>query len=220
MGLLTSVGPDGIANSGYAWTNQSTSFNSNKTLESGGPASSSTLNPALRRTYSAMSMDPYLAASTAFSVASPTIATAIYVPQNFVCSSADYIFVATAGNVTIALWPSTAPAGTAVPIVWSAATATGSAGVTSLTWNGTGSPTSVTLVGGTTYLATIISSAASTVAGLTLPANVANAAPSGVFSTSTTYFNATVGTLTGAITSASVFGTSTLSNNVPWIALH
>jgi hypothetical protein len=222
MGLLTSVGPDGIANSGYAWTNQSTSFNSNKTLESGGPASSTTLNPALRRAYQAWSFDPLMASGTALSIGT-TLAVLVYVPTNFVCSSIDFIGVANTGNTTAAIWPSTAPAGTANPLAWSAATAAVATSVNSLTFNGASSPASVTLTGGNSYFVTLFGAAtAPTVAASPTLSNAAflNAAPSGTFSVSTVYLTASVATLT-TVSSSSVFGTSSFTPvSMPWVGLH
>lgn len=218
MGLLTSAGPDGIAVSGVAWTNQSTQYNSNKTLEGGGPAASTILNAAIRQGYSAWSFDPMLA-NGALSAAT-TIATLIYVPQTFTCATFDMIPVATAGNLTVALWPSNAPAGVATPLAWSAATAASLAAVNALTFNGASSPASVTLVGGNSYFATIFSSAATTVATYNAAQIYeANAAVSGLYTSATIYRAATVGTVT-TVSSASVFGTSTLALNVPWVGLH
>src|SRR6185437_14576997 len=198
MGLLTSAGPDGIAVPGVAWTNQSTQYNSNKTLESGGPAAASILNPALRNSYQTWSFDPALS-NAAVSAASPTIATLVFVPETFTCSTVDLLPSSVAGNLTVAIWPSNAPAGVATPLVWSAATAASLGSVNPLTFNGTNSPTSVTLVGGTSYFVTVISSAATLVNVYTAnSAAIANAAPTGTFSITTTYRVGTVGTLTGS----------------------
>ena len=213
------IGPDGIDVSGYGWTNQSTQFNSNKTLESGGPASSSTLNAALRQGYSAWSFDPIFATGSGISAAT-TLAVLFYVPQSFTCANFDCIPISTAGNLTVALWPATAPAGTATPLAWSAATAASLASVNTLTFNGSSSPLTVSLTGGNSYFATIFSSAATLMADvLAGQIYTANAAVSGTYSASTLYRSATVGTVT-TVSAASVFGTSTLAAAVPWVGLH
>lgn len=212
------IGPDGITVSGYGWTNQSAVFNSNKTLESGGPASSASTNAALRRGYSAQSFEPYLINNTVS--AAVTQAQLLYVPTTFSCTTLDMIPISTAGNLTVALWPSTAPAGTATPLVWSAATAASLAAVNALTWNGASSPTSVTLTGGNYYFATVFSSAATLVGTLTAAQIYeTNAAVSGTYTAATTYFSASVGTVT-TVSAASVFGTSTLSLSSVWFGLH
>jgi len=221
---LTSVGPDGIAVSGYGWTNQaSATFNTNKSLESYGPASSASFNAALRRGYQAQTFEPYLASGTAVSIAT-TIAQLIYVPTTFTCATVDVIVVANTGNTTIALWPANAPAGVATPLAWSAATAAvASSTVNAFTFGGASSPASVTLVGGNYYFVTAFGAAtaptlaASPTAG---SANIVNAAASGTYSAATTYFVGSVGTVT-TVSAASVFGTSTL-NVVSgiWVGLH
>lgn len=214
------IGPDGITVSGYGWTNQSTAFNSNKNLESGGPASSATTNGALRRGYSAQTFEPYLAAGTAITT-STTLAQLIYVPTTFSCANVDLIVVANTGNTTVALWPSTAPAGTATPLAWSAATAAVATSVNTFTFGGSSSPASVSLTGGNYYFVTVFGAAtAPTLAAAVTPASyVTNAAASGTYTAATTYFTATVGTVT-TVSAASVFGTSTLGASSPWIGLH
>lgn len=218
--MATSVGPDGIDVSGYGWTNQSSTFNSNKSLQSYGAASSSIINPALRQGYSAWTYDPVLATGTAASIATPTTAVLVYVPQSFTCSHVDLVTVGTAGNVTVGLWSANAPAGTATPLAFSAATAATLGAVSTLTFNGTNSPASVNLTGGQSYFVTMISSAATTVACLIADETyTANASTLG-YSITTTYRAGTVGTLTGTLTTASVFGTSTLGATIPWVGLH
>jgi len=217
--MATSVGPDGIDVTGYGWTNQSTTFNSNKSLESYGAAASSIINPALRTGYSAWTYDPILAKDTAVSIATPTTAVLNYVPQSFTCSHVDLIAVATAGNITVGLWPATAPAGTATPLAFSAATAASLGALNSLTFNGTGSATSVTLTGGQSYFVTLFGSAATTVATMTDPASYITNASNPAYTITTTYRAGTVGTLTGTLTTASVFGTSTLGATIPWVGL-
>jgi len=217
--MPTSVGPDGISVPGVGWTNQSTQFNSNKSLESYGAASSTILNAALRQGYSAWTYDPIHATGTPTAIGT-TLAVLVYVSASFTCSKIDMIPVATAGNLTVGIWPSTAPAGTATPLAFSAATAASLAAVNALTFNGTNSPTSVNLTGGQSYFVTMFSSAATTVACLTAnTAYMTNAAVSGLYSTSTIYRNASVAT-TAALTTASVFGTSTLTAAMPWVGLH
>src|ERR1700744_2152384 len=105
--MATSVGPDGIDVSGYGWTNQSATFNSDKSLQSYGAASSSIINPALRQGYSAWTYDPALATGTAVTT-TPTLAALVYVPQSFTCSHVDVSAVATAGSLVVGLWLATA----------------------------------------------------------------------------------------------------------------
>jgi hypothetical protein len=216
--MATSVGPDGIDVTGYGWTNQSTTFNSNKSLESYGAAASSIINPALRLGYSAWTYDPILANGTATSIGT-TLAVLIYVPQSFTCSHVDMIPVATAGNITVGLWSATAPAGTATPLAFSAATAASLAALNTLTFNGSSSPTSVNLTGGQFYFVTLFSSAATTVATLTDPASYITNASNLGYTISTTYRAGSVAT-TAALTTSSTFGTSTLGATVPWVGLH
>jgi len=218
MGLNVSTGPDGISVLGVGWTNQSSTYNTNKSLESYGAASSAIFNPAVKRTYQAWTYDPIFAGGTA-QAASTTMAVLIYVTETFSCTSLDYIGVANTTNVTGAIWPSTAPAGTATPLAWSAATANSAAALNSLTWNGASSPSSVTLTGGNFYFATLYSTTVTVAVLNGVSSYIVNAAPAGTYSTSTTYVSGTVGTLT-TVSSASVFGTSTLSQYVPWVALH
>ena len=219
--MATSVGPDGIDVPGVGWTTQSTQYNSNKNLESSLGPTSTLYNSAFRQGYNAWSYDPALTQGTAPSISTTTLATLIYVPQNFTCSNVDWIEVTGTPNVTLALWSSTAPAGVATPLAWTAATAATAAGVNTLTWNGTNSPASVTLIGGQSYFVTIYGSTTGTVSSMvSAQSYITNAAISGLYSTSTVYRSATVGTLAGAITSASVFGTSTLNADLVWIGLH
>jgi hypothetical protein len=216
-----STGPDGITVPGVGWTPQSTQYNSNKSLESYGSPSSSLYSAAIRQGYNAWSYDPALTQGSAPSISTTTIATLIYVPQNFNCQNVDWIEVTGTPNVTLALWPSTAPAGVATPLAWTAATAASAGAVNTLTWNGSSSPTSVTLIGGQSYFVTIYGSTTGTVSSMvTAQSYITNAAVSGLYSTSTVYRGATVGTLAGSITSASVFGTSTLAPELVWIGLH
>jgi hypothetical protein len=218
--MATSVGPDGIDVTGYGWTNQSSTFNSNKSLESYGAASSSILNAALRQGYSAWSFDPIFSGGTPLTIGT-TIATLVYVAQSFTCSHLDFICLATlSGNVSAGIWPATAPAGTAVPLAFSAATAATAAGVNTLTFNGTSSPTSINLTGGQSYFVTLYSSAATTVDVLTANAAYTMNASTLGYSITTTYRVGHVAT-TAALTTASVFGTSTLDlASIPWIGLH
>jgi hypothetical protein len=224
--MTTSVGPDGIDVSGYGWTNQSTTFNSNKSLESYGAAASGIINPAERYGYSAWSCDPALAIGTAPSVSGVTFVVAVYVPQSFSCVNIDWVQVSGTPNITLALWPSTAPAGTAIPLAWTAATAavvaTGAAPVNTLTWTGSSSPTSVSLTGGQTYLVTLAGSTTGAVAAaVTESLGAANAnAGNALYSATTTYRAATLGTQLATVTSSSTFGTSTLSADLVWVGLH
>lgn len=217
--MATSVGPDGIDVSGYGWTNQSTTFNSNKSLESYGAASSALINPALRQGYSAWTYDPIFATGTVASIATPTTAVLVYVPQSFTCSHVDLATVGTAGNITVGLWPATAPAGTAVPLAFSAATAASLGAVSPIAFNGSSSATSVNLTGGQSYFVTLFSSAATTVSCLVTDESYTANVSTLPYSITTTYRVGTVGTLTGTLTTASVFGTSTLTATIPWVGL-
>jgi hypothetical protein len=214
-----STGPDGIDVTGLGWTNQSVTFQSNKSLESYGAASSSILNSALRQGYQTWTYDPAQSIAAGISIATTTFAALVYVPQSFSCTKVDWLQVSGTPNVTLALWPATAPAGVATPLAWTAATAATAAAVNSLTWTGSSSPLSVNLTGGQSYLVTIYGSTTGVAGCLTSTAAAANAAPSGTYSTTTTYRAATVGTLAGSVTAASVFGTSTLSADLMWFGL-
>jgi hypothetical protein len=214
--MATSVGPDGIDVTGYGWTNQSTSFNSNKSLESYGSPTSTLFNEASRQGYNAWSYDPALTQGTAPSISTTTLATLVYVSQNFTCSKVDWIEVTGTPNVTIGLWPATAPAGTAIPLAYTTAAAATAGAVNSQTLN-----TSVALTGGQSYLVTIYGSATGTVAAMaSAQSYITNAAAGSLYSTTTTYRAASVGTLTGTLTGSSVFGTSTEGVNLVWIGLH
>lgn len=218
--MSTSVGPDGIDVSGYGWTNQSSSFNSNKSLQSYGPVSSSLFAGSLRQGYSAWTYDPNISTAAGISANATTLAALIYVPENFTCSNIDWIGVSGTPNVTLALWPATAPAGTATPLVWSAATAQVATSVNTTTWAGSSSPTSVGLIGGQSYFVTLYGSTTGVVGCLSSASYTTNAAVSGTYSITTTYRAGSVGTLAGSVTAASVFGTSALTANMIWIGLH
>jgi hypothetical protein len=141
--MTLSTGPDGIDVSGYGWTNQSSTFQSNKSLESYGPATA-------------------------------------------------------------------------------AVAATQAAPVNTLTWTGSSSPTSVALTGGQFYLVSLAGSTTGTVAAAVteslgaINANAGNA----LYSATTTYRAATLGTQLASVTSSSTFGTSTLSADLVWVGLH
>jgi hypothetical protein len=223
--MPTSVGPDGIDVTGYGWTNQSSTFNSNKSLESYGAASSSIINSALRSGYSAWSYDPALSLAAGISTDGVTFVAEVFVPQTFVSTKVDWIQVSGTNSVTVGLWTTTAPAGTATPLAWTLATGTAAtaAAVNTLAWStGASSPTSVVLTGGQSYLVTLAGSAAAGVVGcLTGTASGVNAnAFATAWSTTTTYRAATLGTQLLSITGASTFGTSTLSADLVWIGLH
>jgi hypothetical protein len=221
--MPTSVGPDGIDVSGYGWTNQSSTFNSSKSLESYGSAASSILNASLREGYSAWSYDPIFSPAAGVSTNGVTFVVQVYVPQTFTCKNVDWIQVTGTNSVTVGLWSSTAPAGTATPLAWTLATGTAATAtaVNTLAWStGASSPTSVVLTGGQSYLVTLAGSAATgTIASLASTSYTANASTLS-WSTTTTYRAATLGTQLLSITSASTFGTSTLSADLVWVGLH
>lgn len=99
--MPTSVGPDGIDVTGYGWTNQSTTFNSNKSLESYGSPNSALYNPAAQNGYVAWSMLPDDSISTTNHVASTHgQLTRIFVPSNATVGHADFYFTTT-GTVTV-----------------------------------------------------------------------------------------------------------------------
>ena len=129
--MTLSTGPDGIDVSGYGWTNQSSTFQSNKSLESYGPASSAILNGALRKGYSAWTYDPTLVIATGLSIATTSTASLVFVPESFSLANIDWINVTGTPNITLGVWPSTAPAGVATPLAFvnaQAAVATTQAG--------------------------------------------------------------------------------------------
>ena len=216
--VMQSAGPDGITVPGGAWTNQSTLYNSNKTLESYGAASSSIINPAVRQGYSAWSFDPILAVGTAPSMSGVTWSVLVYVTSSFTTANIDWIQVAGTPNVTCGLWPATAPAGTATPLAYTTAAAATAAAVNTQAWN-----TAVSLTGGNFYFVTVYGSTTGTIASAT--SESAAAANAGyyagtAYSITTTYRSGNVGTLNGTLTGSSVFGTSVLEVNTPWVGLH
>lgn len=169
--------------------------------------------------YGAWSYDPTQSIAAGISIATTTFAALVYVPKTFTCSKIDVNNVSGTENVTVGLWPATAPAGAAVPLAFSAATAASAGAVLSLTFNGSSSPTSVVLTGGTPYLVTVYGSTTGVASCLTATATSANANTKS-WSTTTTYRCATVGTLNGTLATNSVFGTSTLSADLVWVGLH
>jgi hypothetical protein len=213
--MAQSVGPDGIDVSGYGWTNQSSTFNSRDSLYSYGSPTSSLFNGAARQGYKAWTYDPAFSIAAGVSVSTTTFAALVYVPQNSTISNIDWIQVSGTPNITVALWPATAPAGTVTPLAYGTAAAATAAAVNTQALN-----TSVNLTGGQSYLVTLYGSTTGVVSCVTSVAEAANAAPTGTYSTTTTYRAATVGTLTGTITGSSVFGTSTLSADLIWVGLH
>src|SRR5579862_5829313 len=100
--MATSVGPDGIDVTGYGWTNQSSTFNSNKSLESYSSPTSTLFNGASRQGYKAWSYDPAYSLAAGISVSTTTFAALVYVPQNFVCSNIDWVQVSGTPNITVA----------------------------------------------------------------------------------------------------------------------
>lgn len=215
--VLQSAGVDGITNPGVGWSDQTYSTS----LESSGNSSSINFNPALKNGYNAWTCEPILAGGTPLSISATTAAVRVYVPANFSCSKIDFINATGTENVTVGLWPATAPAGTATPLAWSAATAATAGALQQLTLNGASSPSAVTLVGGNFYFITLFGSTTGTVAcqvGAQIYETNANAGSA--WSVTTTYQAATVGTLTGTLTAASVFGTSTLIASNVWVGLH
>lgn len=169
--------------------------------------------------YNAWSYDPTQSIAAGISIATTTFAALVYVPQTFTCTKVDINNVSGTENVTVGLWPATAPAGVAVPLAFSAATAASAGAVLTSTFNGSSSPASVVLTGGTSYLVTVYGSTTGVASCLTATATSANANTKS-WSTSTTYRCATVGTLNGTLATNSVFGTSTLSADLVWVGLH
>ena len=169
--------------------------------------------------YNAWSYDPTKSIAAGISIATTTFAALVYVPQTFTCTKVDVNNVSGTENITVGLWPATAPAGVAVPLAFSAATAASAGAVLTSTFNGSSSPASVVLTGGTSYLVTVYGSTTGVASCLTATATSANANTKS-WSISTTYRCATVGTLNGTLTTTSTFGTSTLSADLIWIGLH
>lgn len=219
---LQGVDVDGIQVQLPGWTNQSTSPFSTG-LESYSGSSSINQNAALKAGYNAWTCEPVLANGTPLSIASTTAAVRVYVPANFNCTKLDFINVTGTENVTVGLWLANAPAGVTTPLAWSAATAATAGALQTLTWNGSSSPTSVPLTGGQFYIVTLFGSTTGTVAaqvGAQLYETNAGYSGTTAFSVTTTYQAATVGTLTGTLTAASIFGTSTLVASNVWVGLH
>jgi len=219
--MPTSIGPDGIDVTGYGWTNQSASFNSNKSLESYGAASSSIINASLRQGYSAWTYDPIFTTAAGISASTTTYSALVFVPQSFTCKNVDWLQVSGTPNITIGLWPAIAPAGVAVPLAWTAANAATAAAQNTTTWNGSSSPTSVNLTGGQSYLVTIFGSTTGVIGCLTSTAVAANAGTL-PYAVATTYRAAHLvsGQVTYPLTAASVLGTSVLDADLAWVGLH
>jgi hypothetical protein len=177
------------------------------------------LNEALIAGYQTWTYDPTLSIAAGISISTTSFAALIYVPTAFTCSNVDIYQVSGTPNVTVGLWPATAPAGSAVPLAFSAATAATSAAVNTYTFGGSGSASSVALAAGSTYLITVYGSTTGVVGCLTSTAKGANANTLS-WSATTTYRAATVGTIAGTLTTSSVFGTSTLSADYIWVGLH
>jgi hypothetical protein len=216
--MPTSVGPDGIDVTGYGWTNQSTQFNSNDSLYSYGSPNSSLYNPAAQNGYGAQSI------LVQDAIASPTHATTgyitrIFIPASFTCGHAD-IFVASSTTSTflVGLWSSSALNGTATPLVWSASTAFGAGPIMgTVTWNGTSSPTSVNLTGGSFYYIYTYSATASTTVGAS---TMAGAGMANAHLASTTYDTLTMGTpLTSLSATSALTNTLTASATKIWVGL-
>lgn len=214
--MATSVGPDGIDVTGYGWTNQSSTFNSNKSLESYGSPTSTLFNGSSRQGYAAWSYDPILTQGTAPSISTATVAALVYVPQNATISKVDWFQVAGTPNVTVGVWPSTAPAGTAVPLAYGTAAAATAGAVNTQSLN-----TSITLIGGQSYLVTVYGSTTGTIAAMvTSVATLTNASVSTGYTISTTYRAGLAGTVTYPLTGTATFGTSTLEPYLAWVGLH
>lgn len=171
--------------------------------------------------YKAWTYDPVQSLAAGISIATTTFAALVYVPQSFTCTKVDILNVSGTENVTVGLWPAGAPAGVAVPLAFSAATAASAGAILTSTFNGSSSPLSVPLVGGTAYLVTVYGSTTGVAACMTATAAGANAnAQATPWSITTTYRCATVGTLNGTLSTSSVFGTSTLSADLLFVGLH
>lgn len=171
--------------------------------------------------YKAWTYDPTQSLAAGISISTTTFAALVYVPVSFSCTKVDVFGVSGTPNVTVGLWPANAPAGVAVPLAFSAATAAAAATNNTYTFNGSSSATSVALVGGTSYLVTVYGSTTGVAGCLTSTAAQANAnAAATPWSITTTYRCATVGTLNGTLSTSSVFGTSTLSADLLWVGLH
>lgn len=215
--VMQSAGPDGITVPGYSWTDQSTLYNSNKNLQSYGAAASGIINPAERYGYPVWTYDPALSLAAGVSISTTTYVSAVYAPQNCTVSNVDWIQVSGTPNVTVAIWPATAPAGVATPLAYGTAAAASAAALNTQALN-----TSVNLTGGQMYLVSIFGSATGVVSCLTSVAPAANAAEGSPYSISTTYRAGSLasGQVTYPLTGSSVLGTSTLSADLIWFGLH
>lgn len=95
------IGPDGIDVSGYGWTNQSTQFNSNKSLQSYGAPNSGIFNAAANNGYGAWSLIPEDAVASVNHAASTTLQlTRVWVPTSITVGHLDFDFT-TVGTVTV-----------------------------------------------------------------------------------------------------------------------
>jgi hypothetical protein len=99
--MATSVGPDGIDVTGYGWTNQSTTFNTNKSLESYGAPNSALYNAATNNGYVAWSLIPEDAIATVNHAATTVLQlTRVFVPASATVGHVDFNFT-TSGTVTV-----------------------------------------------------------------------------------------------------------------------
>jgi hypothetical protein len=171
--------------------------------------------------YKAWSYDPVFSLAAGITASTTCYAALVYVPNSFSCTKVDVYQVSGTPNITVGLWPATAPAGVAVPLAFSAATAAVSATNNTYTFNGSSSASSVALTGGSTYLVTVYGSTTGVVGCLTGTAAGSNANAFGTpWSISTTYRAGTVGTIAGTLSTTSTFGTSALSQYLVWVGLH
>lgn len=210
--MPTSVGPDGIDVPGLGWTTQSTQFNSNKNLESNAGPSPILVDPPAANAYGAWSMIPEDAIASNAHTSTAAWLTRVFVPANFSCGHIDYVVVSgSATNVVIGLYSAASFA--VGPLAWTAPQGSlGSAGLVALAWNGTNSPTSVTLQGGQTYwVYTEITGTSPVLAG-SAGANASSMNPN--LTASATFANNSLTIAAGPYTTLTA--TSTLTPQTTW----
>ncbi len=213
--MPTSTGPDGIDVSGYGWTNQSTLFQSNLSLESYAAPNSDLFNQSAYNSYGAWSLIPEDAIVTNAHTSTNGWLTRVFVPTTFSCGHID-IAVTSSGSVTNAVFGLYSGSSFAVgPLAWTAdvhSTITGAAGLYGLTWNGASSPSAVTLTGGNFYwVYSEITGTSPTLAGSAMAsAAVANAN----LTASATYANNTLNIGTGPYTTLT--SASTITPQTTW----
>src|SRR5690348_9228670 len=127
--MATSVGPDGIAVSGYGWTNQSSTFNSNKSLESSAGPNSSLLNSAAQNGFLAWSMIPQDSISThTIGTTLTNYLVRVYVPANGTSTKAAIVPHTNVANISAFYMGLYSAAGAQLAVTAESHTAIGTSG--------------------------------------------------------------------------------------------